>query len=267
MMLCRRPRSRCGFIVDRARLGLLREVAHQIALLASSLVPPAINRQHPDRRGIHKLASRASTIDQRPEYRGPPPGVRALAVAAGRGVATTSPANSILLRFTHGTSDRVALRGSCQTGSTVRRCCVRIVIADVEMVVHAGRLGTRGLNEALKYLEQFVPLFRFGMKIRVHPGFMSCSQTNALQSDATRARLPLYGDGDDTRRGYFGNSARPASVADPPHRRRLASRPTRSRSVYPRCEEKSLIKNYPARKVNRSECMAGDGIDDHWSAR
>jgi len=76
---------------------------------------------------------------------------------------------------------------------------VRIVVADVEVVVHAGGLGARGLDQAVENLEKLLPLFRLGVKIgdqgasRLHVA----SQTKALPG-ATRARLPLCGGGDDS---------------------------------------------------------------------
>jgi hypothetical protein len=43
---------------------------------------------------------------------------------------------------------------------------VWIVIADMEMVVHARGFCTRRLDEAMKHLEQLVPFFRLGVQIR-----------------------------------------------------------------------------------------------------
>jgi hypothetical protein len=43
---------------------------------------------------------------------------------------------------------------------------VWIVIADMEMVVHARGFCTRRLDEAVKHLEQLVPFFRLGVQIR-----------------------------------------------------------------------------------------------------
>ena len=103
---------------------------------------------------------------------------------------------------------------------------VRIVVADVEMVVHARGLGARRLDEAVQYLEELVPLFRFGVKIRdqgasrlhvVLPDKTIAAGRHSRTAPCSTAAVTI------ARRGYSGNSARSASVPDPPGGRKLAA--------------------------------------------
>ena len=77
---------------------------------------------------------------------------------------------------------------------------VWIVIADMEMVVHARGFCTRRLDEAMKHLSSSSRFSGLACRyaIKVHPGVMLSSQIKAAALIASRAPRCRFDDGDDS---------------------------------------------------------------------